>query len=107
MNLLIAAVATFVACFVLVPAIFWLLRFFGVYAIVEERTCNVYVLFAKVVADRFERSEVRRSEGCCDSVAGFLRKARAAGEGIFYLPLGMWPAETERMELRKPWVVMS
>jgi hypothetical protein len=50
MNLLIAAVATFVACFVLVPAIFWLLRFFGVYAIVEERTCNVYVLFGKVVA---------------------------------------------------------
>ena len=50
MNLLIAAVATFVACFVLVPEIFWLLRFFGVYAIVEERTCNVYVLFGKVVA---------------------------------------------------------
>src|SRR5437588_6349619 len=50
MNLLIAAVATFVACFVLVPASFWLLRFFGVYAIVEERTCCVYVLFGKVVA---------------------------------------------------------
>jgi regulator of protease activity HflC (stomatin/prohibitin superfamily) len=27
-----------------------LLRIFGVYAIVEERTCNVYVLFGKVVA---------------------------------------------------------
>jgi regulator of protease activity HflC (stomatin/prohibitin superfamily) len=50
MSLLIAAVATFVACFVLVPAIFWFLRFFGFYAIVEERTCNVYVLFGKVVA---------------------------------------------------------
>ena len=50
MNLLIAAVATFAACLVLVPAIFWLLRFFGVYAIVEERTCNVFVLFGKVVA---------------------------------------------------------
>src|SRR6202030_4861566 len=50
MNLLIAAVATFAACFVLVPATFGLLRFFGVYAIVEERTCNVYVLFGKVVA---------------------------------------------------------
>jgi regulator of protease activity HflC (stomatin/prohibitin superfamily) len=30
--------------------IFWLLRILGVYAIVEERTCNVYVLFGKVVA---------------------------------------------------------
>src|SRR6202162_2609661 len=50
MSLLVAAAATFMACFVLVPAIFWLLRFFGFYAIVEERTCNVYVLFGKVVA---------------------------------------------------------
>ena len=68
---------------------------------------RVYDGVAERTGVRFERSEVRRSEGCCDSVAGFLRKARAAGEGIFYLPLGMWPAETERMELRKPWVVMS
>ena len=50
MNLVIAAAATFVACFVLVPVIFWLLRVLGVYAIVDERTCQVYVLFGKVVA---------------------------------------------------------
>jgi hypothetical protein len=49
MSLLIAASATFFACFVLVPAIFWLLRFFRFY-VMEERTCNVYVLFGKVVA---------------------------------------------------------
>src|SRR5271170_6009895 len=50
MILLIAVAATVFACFVLVPVIFWLLRFFGFYAIVEERTCYVYVLFGKVVA---------------------------------------------------------
>lgn len=50
MNFLIAAAATFIGCFVLVPAIFWLLRFFGFYAIVPERSCYVYVLFGKVVA---------------------------------------------------------
>src|SRR6266852_2547875 len=50
MTLLIAAAATFLACFVLVPATFGLLRFFGFYAIVEERRCYVYVLFGKVVA---------------------------------------------------------
>ncbi len=50
MTFLISAAITFAACFVLVPVIFWLLRFFGVYAIVEERTCQVYVLFGKVVA---------------------------------------------------------
>ena len=50
MNLIIAAAASFIAWFVIVPVIFWLLRIFGVYAIVEERTCNVFVLFGKVVA---------------------------------------------------------
>jgi regulator of protease activity HflC (stomatin/prohibitin superfamily) len=50
MTLLISAAITFVACFFLVPAIFLLLQFFGIYAIVPERTCYVYVLFGKVVA---------------------------------------------------------
>ena len=40
MSLLIAAVITFLACFFLVPVVFWLLRFFGFYAVVEERTCH-------------------------------------------------------------------
>ena len=50
MTLLLSAAVTFVVCFVLVPVLFAMLRFFGVYAIVEERTCQVYVLFGKVVA---------------------------------------------------------
>ena len=50
MTLLYSAVITFVACFLLVPALFAILRFFGVYAVVEERRCYVYVLFGKVVA---------------------------------------------------------
>src|SRR5258707_364757 len=50
MSLLISAVVTFVACFFLVPVIFWLLRFFGIYAVVDEGRCYVYVLFGKVVA---------------------------------------------------------
>jgi regulator of protease activity HflC (stomatin/prohibitin superfamily) len=50
MILPLAALLTFAACFVLMPVIFWLLRFFGIYAIVEERTCYVYVLFGKVIA---------------------------------------------------------
>jgi regulator of protease activity HflC (stomatin/prohibitin superfamily) len=50
MTLLITAAVTFFACFVVVPVVFWLLRFFGVYAVVEERTCYVYVLFGKVIS---------------------------------------------------------
>jgi regulator of protease activity HflC (stomatin/prohibitin superfamily) len=50
MNFLISAAVTFAVCFIFVPVFFSLLRFFGVYAVVEERTCYVYVLFGKVVA---------------------------------------------------------
>ncbi len=50
MTFFLSVAITFVACFFLVPVFFWLLRFFGVYAIVEERTCYVYVLFGKVIA---------------------------------------------------------
>ena len=50
MTVLITAAVTFAICFVLVPVIFGILRFLGVYALLEERTCYVYVLFGKVVA---------------------------------------------------------
>jgi regulator of protease activity HflC (stomatin/prohibitin superfamily) len=40
---------TFVLLFLLVPIALFLVRVIGLYAIVEERTCHVYVLFGKVV----------------------------------------------------------
>jgi regulator of protease activity HflC (stomatin/prohibitin superfamily) len=46
----LALLATFLGCTVLVPAGFALARLFGVYTIVEERRCKVYVLFGKVLA---------------------------------------------------------
>ncbi|MBI4701562.1 MAG: SPFH/Band 7/PHB domain protein [Deltaproteobacteria bacterium] len=45
----IAALATFVGCFVGVPIGLALCRMFGLYAVVEERRCHVYVLFGQVV----------------------------------------------------------
>ncbi len=41
--------ATFVGCFLAVPFLLALARMFGLYAIVHERQCKVYVLFGKVV----------------------------------------------------------
>ncbi|HLX71438.1 MAG TPA: SPFH domain-containing protein [Verrucomicrobiae bacterium] len=46
----IAAVGTFVGMFILVPLLFGIAQMFGLYTIVEERQCKVYVLFGKVVA---------------------------------------------------------
>jgi regulator of protease activity HflC (stomatin/prohibitin superfamily) len=50
MSFIVAAFATFLGCFILVPLIFGLIRSFGVYTIVEEGRCHVYVLFGKVLA---------------------------------------------------------
>jgi regulator of protease activity HflC (stomatin/prohibitin superfamily) len=47
---LIAAGVAFVASFVVVPAFFAVLRLLGVYVIVKERECRVYVLFGRVLA---------------------------------------------------------
>src|SRR5215510_14801979 len=49
MNFLIAAVITFLAAFFLVPLLLRFIQMFGFYAIVEEGTCHVYVLFGKVL----------------------------------------------------------
>jgi regulator of protease activity HflC (stomatin/prohibitin superfamily) len=50
MNTLIAAVVTFVACFIVFPIVLALARTLGLYAIVNEGECRVYVLFGKVIA---------------------------------------------------------
>jgi len=46
--LLVTSFVVFVGCFIAVPTILAILRFFGFYIIVEERQCLVYVLFGKV-----------------------------------------------------------
>jgi len=68
---------------------------------------QVYEGVAERTGVHFERKDVRRNGGCCASLTELIRKARDAGEGTFYMPLNMWPQDTERLALRKPWVVMS
>src|SRR5215472_4146526 len=48
--MIIAALITFVASFIVLPLLLAILRFFGLYATVNEGQCYVYVLFGKVVA---------------------------------------------------------
>src|SRR5262245_9117140 len=49
MNTVIAAVVTLLGLLACVPFLLSLARIFGLYAIVQERTCRVYVLFGRVV----------------------------------------------------------
>jgi hypothetical protein len=48
-GLLTAALTAFIAAFIAEPLLRGLGRLFGIYAIVDERTCRVYVLFGKVI----------------------------------------------------------
>ncbi len=48
-HLLSAALITFILAFVAEPLVLGLARIFGIYALVEERTCRVYMLFGRVV----------------------------------------------------------
>ena len=48
-DFLIATITTFMVCLIAEPVVKWLMRFFGVYAMVEEGTCHVYVLFGRVM----------------------------------------------------------
>lgn len=46
----ISLLFTFVGLFILFPILFGIARLFGLYTIVEERQCKVYMLFGKVIA---------------------------------------------------------
>ena len=46
---LVSAAATFIFCLLLVPTVLGIARLLGLYTIVEERRCQVYVLFGKVL----------------------------------------------------------
>ena len=50
MNFIITIAATFFGLLILVPILFGIIRAFGIYTIVEEGRCHVYVLFGKVLA---------------------------------------------------------
>jgi hypothetical protein len=67
----------------------------------------VYEGVAERTGVHFGRNDVRRSAACCKSLTELIRKARAFGDGYFYLPLNSWPADIERVPLQKEWVVNS
>jgi regulator of protease activity HflC (stomatin/prohibitin superfamily) len=66
-EFLIGAFGTFIFCLIAVPMALGLIRAFGLYAIVEESTCHVYVLFGNVI--------------------GILKEP-----GLYFLPLTLGPA---------------
>ena len=68
---------------------------------------RVYAGVAERTGVHFDRDAVRRSAGYCGNLPALVRKARSIGDGTFYLPIDVWPADSEQLDLRKPWIVMS
>ena len=68
---------------------------------------RVYADVAERTGLLLERDDVRHSDRCCASIAQLIRKARASGDGTFYLKINVWPADTERIEVQKPWIVIA
>ena len=68
---------------------------------------RVYEGFAERTGRLFERNDVRHTGRCFRSVSALIHKARVAGDGNFYLNVNVWPVDTERIELRKRWIVMG
>jgi len=68
---------------------------------------RVYEGVAERTGVRFERKDVRRNGSCCSSLTALARKARAGGDGYFYLPADVWPPDTEQIAMLKKWIVVS
>lgn len=51
MSFLAAAIITFLLCLLGIPFTLFMLRLFGIYAVVEEGTCHVYTLFGNVIGE--------------------------------------------------------
>lgn len=68
---------------------------------------RVYEGVAERTGAQVERKNVRGNGGFCRSLTELMRKGRAADDGTFYLPQNLWPPDTEQLELRTTWVVMS
>ena len=68
---------------------------------------QVFEGIAERIATGVEWSAVRRSRNRCRSFQELIRKARVSGDGIFYLPLNVWPHDLKSTDVRRPWVVLS
>ncbi|HAE39130.1 MAG TPA: band 7 protein [Candidatus Riflebacteria bacterium] len=42
-------ILTFIGCFICLPLFLWIIRMFGIYAVVHEGRCHVYLLFGQVL----------------------------------------------------------
>ena len=68
---------------------------------------RVYEGVAERTGTTIDRQTIRRSPSACRSLSELIRRARRLGDGLFYLPVSMWPEGVTELPLLQTWTTMS
>ena len=68
---------------------------------------RVYEGVAERTGTTVDRQDIRRSPSACRSVSELTHRVRRQGDGVFYLPISMWPEGVKELPLLKTWTPMS
>jgi hypothetical protein len=68
---------------------------------------RVYEGIAERTGTIVDRKTVRGSAAVCRSLSELTRLVRRLGDGIFYLPVSMWPEGVTQLPLSETWVTIS
>jgi hypothetical protein len=68
---------------------------------------RVYEGVAERTGKTVDRKTVRGSAAVCRSLSELTRLVRRLGDGVFYLPVSMWPEGVKELPLSETWTTMS
>ena len=68
---------------------------------------RVFEGIAERTGNTVDRKTIRGSAALCRSVMELTRNARRMGDGVFYLPVSMWPEGKTQLPLSETWTTMS
>lgn len=68
---------------------------------------QVYEGVAERTGRTVDRQTVRRSPTACRSLSELTQRARRLGDGLFYLPVSLWPEGVTQLKLSQTWTPMS
>jgi hypothetical protein len=69
---------------------------------------NIYQGLAEPTGVVVERRAIRGKKGLCKSMRDLAIKTRVLGDGVYYLPVDLWPKQTEPIVVHKhDWTVIG
>jgi hypothetical protein len=69
---------------------------------------NIYQGVAEPTGVVVERSAIRGKKGLCKSMRDLAIKTRVLGDGVYYLPVDLWPKQKEPIVVHKhDWTVIG